>query len=132
MPDKKIDIDKLVDSYMELSSVNPEILNDMLAEQGYDALALEKRGIQKVRKLIFMHQVALKKTNLIDLYNKAIEMVKTASFDTRESILNILKQKSPSLQFRNLEKLDEENLRQILSETEILELIDKLEKGEIK
>lgn len=132
MPGKKIDIDKLIDSYMELGSTNPDILNDMLKEQGYDPSALEKRGIQKVRKLIFMQQVAFKKNNLINLYNKAIEMVNAASSDTREVILSVLKRKTPSLQFRNLEKLDEENLRQILTETEVLELIDKLEKGELK
>lgn len=132
MPGKKIDIDKLIDSYMELGSDNPDILNDMLKEQGYDPSALEKRGIQKVRKLIFMQQVAFKKNNLINLYNRAIEMVNAASSDTREVILSALKRKTPSLQFRNLEKLDEENLRQILTETEVLELIDKLEKGELK
>ena len=132
MPEKKIDIDKLIDSYMELGSANPDILNDMLKEHGYDPSALEQRGIQKVRKLIFIQQVAFKKANLINLYNRAIEMVNAASSDTKEVILSVLKRKTPSLQFRNLEKLDEENLRQILTETEVLELIEKLEKGELK
>jgi len=132
MPEKKVDIDKLIDSYSELASSNPDILNDMLKEQGYDPSILEKRGIQKVRKLIFIQQVAFKKANLIHLFNRAIEMVNAASSDTREAILGILKRKSPSLQFRNLEKLDEENLRQILTETEVLELIEKIEKGELK
>jgi hypothetical protein len=43
-------------------------------------------------------------------------------------VLAILQQKAPSLQFRNLEKLDESTLREILSETEILDLMSKLEK----
>jgi hypothetical protein len=132
MANKNVNIDKLIDSYMELSSADPDILNDMLKEQGYDPSALEKRGVQKIRKLIFTKQVAFKKSNLINLYNKAIQMVNAASADTREVILGLLKRKSPSLQFRNLEKLDEENLRQILTETEVLELIDKLEKDELK
>jgi hypothetical protein len=131
MADKKVNIDKLIESYMELGSADPDLLNDMLREQGYDPSELEKRGIQKIKKLIFTNQVALKKSKLIDLYNKATHMVNVASSDTREAILALLKRKSPSLQFRNLEKLDEENLRQILNETEVLELIDKLEKGEL-
>ncbi len=49
-----------------------------------------------------------------------------------QAIFTLLKQKSPSLQFRNLENLDEENLRQILTETEILDFIEKLENGEAK
>lgn len=132
MPHKKIDIDKLIETYLELGSENPEILNDMLKEHGYDPSVLEQRGIQRIKKLIFMQQVILKKTSLSNLYNRAIEMVKAASLETREAILSTLKKKSPSLQFRNVEKLDEENLRQILTETEVLELIDKLEKGELK
>src|SRR5688572_2394618 len=106
MPGKKINIEKLIDSYMELGSADPDILNDMLKEQGYDTSAVEKRGIQKFKKLIFMQQVAFKKANLINLYNRAIEMVNAASSDTKEVILSVLKRKMPSLQFRNLEKLD--------------------------
>jgi hypothetical protein len=131
MADKKVNIDKLIDSYMELASADPDLLKDMLREQGYDPSELEKRGIQKIKKLIFTNQVALKKAKLINLYNKATHMMNVASSDTREAILALLKRKSPNLQFRNLEKLDEENLRQILNETEVLELIDKLEKGQL-
>lgn len=132
MSEKKVDIEKLIQSYMQLGIDNADILDDMLKQHGYDPSALEKRGVQRIKKLIFMNQVAVKKDNLVNLYNKALQMVNTATSDTKEAIINLLRQKSPSLQFRNLENLDEENLQQILTETEILELIDKLEKGEIK
>lgn len=132
MSAKKIDIDKLIDSYLELGSSNPEILNDMLKEEGYDPAAIEKRGIQTIRKFLFQHQVAIKKDNLLSLYSKAVSMVQVATANSKQAIFTLLKKKSPTLQFRNLENLDEENLRQILNETEILDLIDKLEKGELK
>jgi hypothetical protein len=132
MSEKKIDIDKLIESYLDLGTSDPEILNDMLKEEGYDPAMIEKRGIQKIRNLFFKQEVAFKKNNLISLYNKAASLVNAAAIDTKESILSLLEKKSPSIQFRNLEKLDEENLRQILNETEVLELIDKLEKGELK
>ena len=132
MSEKKVDIEKLIESYMEFGSYSSDILDDMLKVHGYDPLALGKRGVQRIKKLIFMNQVAVKKESLVTLYNKAILLVSNATSDTKESIINLLKQKSPSLQFRNLETLDEENLQQILTETEILELIDKLEKGEIE
>jgi len=132
MADKKVDIDKLIDSLTELGYADSYLLNDMLREHGYDPSELEKRGIQKVRKLMFTQQVLLKKSSLLNLYDRAVQLVSAASSNTKEIILGLLKQKSPSLQFRNLENLDEENLRQILNETEILELIDKMEKGELK
>jgi hypothetical protein len=66
------------------------------------------------------------------LYSKAIELVQVATADTKEAIFYLLQQKLPSLQFNKLQNLDTENLKQILTETEVLDLINKLEKGEIK
>ena len=132
MPSKKINVDRLIDSYLESATNNSDALDDMLKEHGYDPQKLEKKGLHTIKKLMFQQQVAINKENLLSLYSKALLMVQVAATDTKEAIFSLLKQKSPSLQFRNLENLDEENLRQILTETEILDFIDKLEKGEVK
>jgi hypothetical protein len=102
----------------------------MLREHGYKPEELEKRGSQFIRNFFFQQELANKKERMKSIYNRAASLVQNATVTTKEAIFQLLRQKSPSLQFRSLEKLDEENLRQILSETEILELIDKLEKGE--
>jgi ribosomal protein L16 Arg81 hydroxylase len=130
MATKKIDIDKIIESYLQLGSQDPAILDDMLREHGYKPEELEKRGTQFIRNLFFQHELECKKERMKSVYDRAASLVQSATATTKEAIFQLLRQKSPSLQFRNLETLDEENLRQILSETEILELIDKLEKGE--
>lgn len=132
MPSKKIRIDRLIDSYLESASNNPNALDDMLKEHGYDPQKVEKKGLHTIKKLMFQQQVAINKDNLLGLYSKALLMVQVAAADTKNAIFALLKQRSPSLQFRNLENLDEENLRQILTETEILDFIDKLEKEKVK
>ncbi len=132
MAAKKINIEKLIDSYVELSSCDGPTLNEALKEYGYDPQHIETKGVQKIKQLLFQHQVASKKTIFQNLYAKAVSMVQLATADSKEAIFALLQKKSPSIQFRNLEKLDEENLRQILNETEILDLIDKLEKDELK
>lgn len=131
MPSKKINIDRLIDSYLETASDNPGSLDDMLIEHGYDPQKVEKRGLNNIKKLMFQQQVAINKDKLLGLYSKALLMVHVATVDTKHAIFSLLKQKSPNLQFRNLENLDEENLRQILTETEILDFIEKLEQGEV-
>ncbi|KIC89908.1 hypothetical protein [Flavihumibacter sp. ZG627] len=131
MPSKKINIDRLIDSYLETASNNPDSLDDILKEHGYDPQKVEKRGLNNIKKLMFQQQVAINKDKLLGLYAKALLMVQVATADTKQAIFGLLKQKSPSIQFRNLENLDVENLRQILTETEILDFIEKLEKGEI-
>ncbi len=128
MATKKINLETLIESYMEASTSDALALDEALKEYGYDPLKIETTGVQKIRQLFFQHQVASKKKVMMDLYAKAISLVQVAAVDSKEAIFCLLQQRSPSLQFRNLEKLDEENLRQILNETEILDLIDKLEK----
>ncbi len=132
MAPNKINIDKLINSYLELASEDPSILNDMLKDDGYDPEQIEEKGTKFIRTLFFQQEVALKKTKLKDLYLKAASMVQRATEPSKETIFNMLKQKSPSLQFRSLDRLDVENLQQILDETEVLELIDQLEKKESK
>lgn len=132
MPTKKIEIEKLIDSCADLASSDSAILDDMLKEFGYDPEDVGDKGEQLVKKLIFQKTVELKRNKLSNLYSKAIQLVQIASTDTKEVIFSLLQKKSPSLQFNKLEKLDTENLKQILTETEVLDLIDKLEKGEIE
>ena len=132
MSRKKIEIEKLIDSCADLASSDPTILDDMLKEFGYDPEDVGDKGEQLVKKLIFQKTVELKKNKLSNLYSKAIQLVQIATADTKDVIFSLLQKKSPNLQFNKLEKLDTENLKQILTETEVLDLIDKLEKCEIK
>lgn len=128
---KKINLDKLIDSYLEISSSSPLDLDEALKEYGYDPKEFEDRNLKKIKQLLYQNQVASKKEKALDFYSKAVNMVKTAALESKQAIFLVLQKKSPSFQFRSLEKLDEENLRQILNETEILEMIEKLEKGEL-
>jgi hypothetical protein len=132
MSTKKIEIEKLIDSFADLASSDPAILDDMLKDFGYDPEDIGDKGEQLIKKLIFQKTVELKKNKLSNLYSEAIQLVQIATADTKEAIFSLLRKKSPSLQFNKLERLDTENLKQILTETEVLDLIDKLEKGEIK
>lgn len=132
MSAKKINLEKLIDSYIEVASSDPSTLDETLKEHGFDPNRIETKGVLKIKQLLFQEQVSAKKNILHNFYAKAVSMVQLTTANSKEVIFALLEKKSPSLQFKNLEKLDEENLRQILNETEILDLIDKLEKEELK
>lgn len=131
MADKKINVDKLLESWFQISTIDDATLDEALREHGYDPKALETKGVQNIRQLLFKQTVASKKSAVTSLYQMAIALIQDTKQQSREAIFKLLQQKSPALQFRSLEKLDDENLQQILNDTEILELIEKLEKGEI-
>lgn len=130
MSEKRINIDHLADSLWEMGK-DPEVLDDMLKTAGYEPERLEKMGISKIKKLLFQTQVALKREQSSDLYAKAIEKLQAAAADTKENLLNLLRQRAPALQFRNFDNLDEEMVRQVLDEAELLDIMTKIEKGEL-
>lgn len=131
MKDKKIDIDKLNKEIYLLTVEEPELLNELLIDAGYDPVQLEKNGVSKIKALLFQQTIALKKAQQENLYTKAIALFESAKANTREAILSLLQQRAPQLQFNRLEKMDEKDLKDILDETDLLDLIIKIEKGEL-
>lgn len=131
MENKKINVEVLIDSLLNITKDHPELLDDLLREEGYDPQELEKKGILKVKSFLFKAQVSQKKVEQTNLYAKALAIFETTHANTKEIILALLRERSPSLQFRNLEKLEEDDLKQILNESDILDLMDKIDKGNI-
>lgn len=130
MENKKINVDELIDSLFSMKNDCPDLLDEMLLDEGYDPIQLEKEGVSKIKGLLFREHVKLNKLRHESLYSKAINIFESAKADTKDMILSLLMERAPKLQFRNLEKLEEEDLRQILNESDILDLMDKIEKEE--
>jgi Mg/Co/Ni transporter MgtE len=131
MAEKKINVDKLLESWFQISTIDDASLDEALIEHGYNPKVLETKGVQKIRQLLFKQTVTSKKLAVTNYYQRALALIQETKQQSRDSIFKLLQQKSPALQFRSLEKLDDESLQQILSDAEVLELIEKLEKGEI-
>lgn len=131
MKNTKVDIDKLNRELFLMTRSQPELLDEMLRDSGYDTTKLEKNGSDKVRSLLFKHRVALNKKTQESLYAKAIAIFESAKESTKEGILNVLRQRAPQLQFNKLEKMDEQDLKEILDESDLLELMDKIDRKEI-
>lgn len=131
MENKKINVDGLIDSLLNITDKHSELLDDLLRDEGYNPEKLEYNGIAKIKGLLFRAQVAHKKQQQENLYAKALAIFESAKADTKELILSLLKERAPKLQFRNLEKLEENDLKQILNESDILDLMEQIDKGGI-
>jgi hypothetical protein len=128
---KTVDIDKLNRELFLMTQSQPELLDEMLRDSGYDPLKLESNGIAKVKALLFKHRVALNKEAQESLYSKALAVFESAKESTKEGILSLLRLRAPQLQFNNLEKMDEHDLKKILDESDLLDLMDKIDRKEI-
>lgn len=131
MKNTKVDIDKLNKELFLMTQSQPELLDEMLRDSGFDTDKLEKNGVAKVKMLLFKQRVALNKQVQESLYAKALSLFESAKESTKEGILALLRQRAPQLQFNNLEKMDEQDLKEILDESDLLDLMDKIERKEI-
>lgn len=131
MSEKKINVDRLIESWFQIVTVDDASLDEGLKSLGYNPTVIETKGVQNLRQLLFKQSVIAKKDAVTQLYQKALALIQNTKQQSREAIFKLLQQKSPTLQFRSLESLDDDNLLEILNDTEILELIEQLEKGEI-
>lgn len=131
MKNIKVNIDKLNRDIYLMTVEQPEVLNELLIQEGYNPDQLERNVVLQVRKLLFQHTVAVKKAQQENIYNKALTLFMKTKETTRQGILALLQERSPQLQFNNLDKMDEQDLKDILDETDLLDLMEKIEKGEI-
>lgn len=131
MKKTKVNIDKLNREVYLMTQNQPELLDEILEDSGFNPAQLEKNGISKVKALLFKTQVLLKKQQQKSIYSKAIEIFESARENTKDSILALLRQSAPQLQFNNLEKMDEQDLKEILNESDLLDLMNKIEANEL-
>lgn len=131
MKNTKIDIDKLNRELFLMTHRDPELLDEILRGSGFDPEKLEKNGIDKVKAMLFKQRVAFNKQMQANLYNKALMLFESAKESTKEGILSLLRQRAPQLQFNKLEKMDEDDLKEILDESDLLDLMNKIERKEI-
>lgn len=131
MKDKRVDIDRLNREIFLMTHGHPELLDELLKEDGYDPQQLEKNGIEKIKSLLFKQRAAINRAHQESLYAKAKALFVSAEASTRDAILALLRLKAPQLQFNNLEKMDESDLKEILNENDLLDLMDKIEKNQL-
>jgi len=126
-----VNIDKLNDELFFALHNQPELVDDFLREEGYEPTKLEQSGVSKIKAILFKQQVAIKKKQFNDLYAKAIAIFSASEAATKEAILSLLKQRAPRLQYNNLEKMNQDDLRQILNESDLLDIIHKIERRDL-
>jgi ElaB/YqjD/DUF883 family membrane-anchored ribosome-binding protein len=131
MKNIKVNTDQLNDDLFLMVREQPELLDEFLKQEGYNPAEIEKKAVSKIKALLFKHKVALKKAQQESLYSRAIAVFVSAQENTKEVILQLLHQRAPKLQFNNLEKMDENDLKAILDESDLLELMDKIAKDDL-
>ncbi len=121
----------LLYDYAEAVSSNSEVATDFLTEEGIDVGKYVAEGVKSIRKAKFLKKAQANKEKDESLMEKALLMLKQKIDEnltkSGEVLIGLLRQNAPNVQFRNLDKLDDDEIREILTNVDLAKLMEELE-----
>lgn len=124
----------LLHDYAEAVSCNSETATDFLMEQGIDVGKYVQRGVKSIRKAQFLKTAQANKHKDESLMEKALVLLRQKIEEnlskSSDVLIGLLKQNAPNVQFRSLDKLDDDEIREILSDVDLAKLMEELEEGD--
>lgn len=124
----------IVDKFFELSKEAYEETNESI----YEELGVSKEDylnekLKMIKRNKLKAKVALNKAKNENMLNYALQkiryIIKSSDKKLKENLEQLILQRSPQFQFRNIEKLDKNDLSELLGDLNIIEIIEELEKS---
>ncbi|RNL88534.1 hypothetical protein ED312_08795 [Sinomicrobium pectinilyticum] len=129
MSDLKKHIDKGITEFYLNTDI--ELIKNSLREDGVD---LDKESVEIerfVKRLKFTHNALMTKQYNQELLQKIIERFQDAIHKNIEkpiaTLKNLIEAKQMSVQFRNLDKLTEDEIKEIIKGKNLVDLMDELD-----
>jgi len=111
-----------------------EMAKEFLKEFDIDPDKETAKGLQQIRKIHFLTQAHEKQSRdeslLKQLQDKLKESIQKNVELTGAVLQSMLKDKQVSFQFRNLEKWTEDEMREVLQDLDLVQLLEELDKLE--
>lgn len=122
-----------IDKFFELSNEAFELNNESIYEDlgvSKDDYLNSKLNMIKRFKLKSKAQInKLKNDSLLEIALQKIQIIlESTNENIKEGLEKLILKRSPQFQFRNIEKLDKDDLKELLTDLDIIEIIEDLEK----
>ncbi|MCD4745633.1 MAG: hypothetical protein K8R58_04985 [Bacteroidales bacterium] len=124
-----------IDKFFELSNEAFESDNESV----YEDLGVSKEDylnnkLKMIKRLKLKSQSQLNKAKNDNMLEKALQKIKSVIDSNNEvikqSLEGLILARSPQFQFRNIEKLDESDLKELFSDLNVIDIIENLEKSD--
>ena len=123
--------DRFDAAYEELLMNDSDEARAFLAEEGYDleeGLHIRKKISKKMEfKLNALHNKQKDESLLEKAYEKLQAFISKSRELAGDELKILLQKAAPAYQFRNLEKLDDNGIRELLTEVDLVKLIEELD-----
>ena len=117
---------------LEMLKDDIEYTKKYLEEEGVNIVEEQDYATQYMKKVKFMAKAISNKKQEQSLLEKAIEIVKKSvqenASKTTETLITLLQSKTPSFQYRKLDEWTDEEIRDVLSDVDLVKLMEELEK----
>lgn len=117
----------------ESVSTNPETATEYLNGEGVDLDLIVQRGLKSIRKIEFLTTAKAQKAEDEKVfqiaYSRALKKLEENKNQPPIFLINALKMSNPRVLHRNLEKLNQEELKEILHEVDLVKFIEEIEKN---
>ncbi len=125
-------LDRLDKVELELLEHDTEYAKQFLTEEGIDVEKEMEFSGQFMKKIRFMALGLSNKQRdlrLIDVaFDKLKEVIRENSEKASEALINLLHTKTPSIHYRKLENWTDDEIRDVLSDVDLIKLIEELKK----
>lgn len=129
---KRTPLDQIDRVELQLLTTNGEYAKQFLKEEGFDLIKEAELADQFMKKIRFLAQaIATKERNhkLFDLaYSKIKIAIQENAQKTTDVLISMLQTKAPSFQYRKLEKWTDDEIREVLSDIDLVQLMERIEK----
>ena len=117
---------------LEMLKNDIEYTKKYLEEAGVNIIDEQDYAVQYMKKIKFMAKAVSNKKQEQSLLERAIEIVKKSiqenAQQTTVTLISMLQSKTPSLQYRKLEEWTDEEIRDVLTDVDLVKFMEELDK----
>ena len=125
-------LDRLDKVELELLQHDTEYAKQFLIEEGIDPdkeIEFSGQFMKKIRFMALGMSNKQRDLKLLDVaFDKLKEVLKENSERASESLINLLHTKTPAIHYRKLESWSDDEIRDVLSDVDLIQLIEELKK----
>jgi len=111
-------------------SLNEEVANEFLREQGIDASFYISKTLKVIKRKEFLKKAEINLSKHQELIEQAINKIRNAIPEAITNFEEAIRRRNPAFQFRNLKELDEQQLREVLEDVDLINTIEELDSNE--
>jgi len=125
-------LNRLDNTELELLHSDIEYAKTFLKEEGFDIEQELSFSVKHIAKIQFMTKAIKNKTKdqeLLEItYNKLKKAIQENAQKATDTLITLLQSKRPAMQYRKLDKWTDDEIREVLADVDLIELIEELEK----